>query len=387
MKLLWGSPLPPVRSGVSDYAVELLPELARRATVRLLTPPGWDSPPGWRLPDGVEMVPPGTPPDQDEVPVVHLGNNPYHEWLLPHLGSGRAVVVLHDAILHHLLVESTIARGAPEQYRELATAAHGARGAALARAREFGLAGRRDPFLFPARRAFLERAAAVVVHSWWARRQVAEDLPGTPVHRVGLAVADPGRVDRAAVRREIGVAEGTILLAHLGFLTPAKGLSHVLGALAAARACGVRAELLMVGEGSDNLDLAAIARGLGLEGAVRTTGWVEPETMRRLPAAADLGVVLRTPSAGETSAAAARFLACGTPVAVSGLRQFLEWPEPAAPRITPGGSAAAELARLLAAAGGPGWDGRRAAARAAYEAVHRPAEAAAEMVRVLAALQ
>ena len=40
LRLLWGSPLPPIRSGVADYAVELLPELARRAEVRVLIPPG-----------------------------------------------------------------------------------------------------------------------------------------------------------------------------------------------------------------------------------------------------------------------------------------------------------------------------------------------------------
>jgi hypothetical protein len=107
--------------------------------------------------------------------------------------------------------------------------------------------------------------------------------------------------------------------------------------------------------------------------------------VRKLPAAADLGLVLRTPSAGETSAAALRFLACGTPVAVNGLNQFLEWPGEAAPRITPGPSAAAELTRLITEAsdGADGWQARRRAARAAYAAGHEPRQVAVELVNAL----
>jgi glycosyltransferase involved in cell wall biosynthesis len=172
---------------------------------------------------------------------------------------------------------------------------------------------------------------------------------------------------------------------HLGFLTPEKGLEHILTGLAAARRVGVPARLLLVGEGSEIEDVQVAAAAVGADGLVSTTGWVAPEVFPSIPAAADLGVVLRTPSAGETSAAAVRFLATGTPVAVSGLRQFLEWPEEAAPRLTPGPSAPAELARLLAiaAAGGENWAARRRAARAAYEENHRPADAAEAIIRFL----
>jgi hypothetical protein len=116
------------------------------------------------------------------------------------------------------------------------------------------------------------------------------------------------------------------------------------------------------------------------------TGWTDPSLFGNLPAAADLGVVLRTPSAGETSAAAVRFLACGVPVAVGGARQFLEWPELAAPRLTPGPSAAADLVRILACVGGDAWDERRRAARAAYESNHRPEDAARRMIDFIESL-
>ena len=98
---------------------------------------------------------------------------------------------------------------------------------------------------------------------------------------------------------------------------------------------------MLVGEGAVGPELMQAASLAGIDDRVVATGWIAADEFPRVPAAADLGVVLRTPSAGETSAAAVRFFACGTPVAVGGRRQFLELPEPAAPRLTrtvsPGG--------------------------------------------------
>jgi hypothetical protein len=70
------------------------------------------------------------------------------------------------------------------------------------------------------------------------------------------------------------------------------------------------------------------------------------------------------------------------------MKQFLEWPESAAPRITPGPPAPAEIARVLgeAASRGAGWEERRRAARAAYETGHRPADTARKMIEFLETL-
>lgn len=386
MKILWGSPLPPTRSGVSDYAVELLGELGTRARVRVLAPPEGVRPDIWTFGSGVEIVPIDTIPDVDEVSLIHIGNNPYHVWLLDRLKGPRTVAVLHDLVLHHLLVA---AADGDEVFLETGlNEAHGAAGAAVARARQLGLTGSMDPFLFPARGAFLGSVSGVIVHSRWAEGVMAHEFPDVPRARMGLAVADPGNVVRAAERGRLGISPDEVVLMHLGFLTPEKGLEQILTGVAAAKQSGVPVRLLLVGEGKGLDGVRRAAAAVGVEGLVSATGWVEPEAFPAIPAAADLGIVLRTPSAGETSAAAVRFMAAGTPVAVGGMRQFLEWPEEAAPRITPGPSAPAELARLLAfaAAGGKAWDLRRQAARAAYEADHRPADAAEALVGFLESL-
>ncbi len=386
MKILWGSPLPPTRSGVSDYAVELLGELAKRAEVRVLQPPTEHGEAPGFAGDGIEVVPTETSPEDDEISLIHLGNNTHHAWLVGRLQGPRTVVVFHDLVLHHLLVE--MADGDIEALETQLRQAHGASGAALAYARSSGITGPRDAFLFPSRGAFVEGAKGAIVHSRWGHAVLEREFPGLPVHRVGLSVADPGTFDCNAERERLGIPAKDIVLMHLGFLTPAKGLAHIVAGLAAARRSGIPARLVLVGEGGGLDEVQSAANAVGAGDFVSTTGWVETKRFPRVPAAADLGVVLRTPSAGETSAAALRFLATGTPVAVGGLHQFLEWPEQAAPRVTPGASAPAELARLLALASADGeeWQARRHAARLTYEDNHQPSDAADSIIEFLETL-
>lgn len=365
--------------------MELIPSVAELARIRVLEPPGWRRPREW--PPEVETVPADTAPLEHEIPLLHLGNNPHHLWLVSRLGAEAPVVVLHDTVLHHLLVE--LSAEEPDPQTALATAleeAHGRAGAALASARAVGHHGRLDPFLFPARLPLIRTARAVVVHSDWAVEQVRRDTPGTPVARIPLAAADPGPVDRWQIRRELGIDPEAVVVMHLGFLSEEKGIRDILTGVAAARAAGTDLRFVVVGEGKGQDDIGRVARDLGLGDTVALTGWVSPELFPRVPGAADLGVVLRTPSAGETSAAVLRFLACGVPVAVGAGHQFLEWPAEAAPRITPGPSAPADLARIFTEIGKEGWSARGKAARAHYETFHTPEIVARALVDSLGRL-
>ena len=343
------------------------------ARVRVVEPPATEC----RLPDDldVELVPTTTRPGVGETQIVHLGNNPYHKWLVDRCAD--AVVVVHDVVLHHLLVE---VHGAGGLLADKLYEVHGEPGRALAEARDFGLHGRLDPFLFPATAAFVGQARGVVSHSEWGCRVVETAAPGKPVVKLGLPAADPWPVDREAVRSRLGVPPEQTVIMHLGFLTREKGIDAVIGGLATALDAGANARLVLVGEEDSRSPLREAADSLGLASRITITGWLPWHEMIGVPAAADLGVALRAPSAGETSAAVVRFLAAGTPVAVNGSRQFLEWPPEAAPRITPGPSAHAEVARRILAP--PGNEARRAARRT-YEQSHKPGPNAAALIAFL----
>ena len=344
---MWASPLPPTRSGVADYAAEILPFLAAETAVTLVSPPGWQLSGDAAWAAGLPRIEAEEPAPAGAISLLHLGNNPYHLWVATRLRRFGGVLVLHDTVVHHLLVEEAASDGAWDRFGEELGSAEGEAGRALAAARRWGFHGRLDPFLLPALRVYLRRADAVLVHSRDAAARVRRACPGMPVEQVPLAVAAMPGPERSEARGGLGIGDGELLLVHLGFLTPAKGLETILRAMLALVELGVRARLLVVGEGREMGDVEDTVRRVGLTGAVRLLGWVGPGDLARILVAADLGLVPRFPTAGETSAAALRFLASGTPVVVSGYRQFLELPAAAAYRVTPGRAGATDLVRVV----------------------------------------
>lgn len=390
-RLLWGSPLPPTRSGIADYAAELLPHLGRHADIRVLTPPGWE---GGDTFAGLPMVPldPGHGPrarGHGSIPLLHLGNNPYHLWIAAYLRRHSGLVVLHDTVLHHLLVEEAAAGGDWGRFGAELAQAHGRAGAALAEGRRWGMHGPSDPFLFPARSVLLRLARGVIVHSRQALAEVRRDCPHLPARRVPLALSALPAGDRQAWRDRLGAGERELVLTHLGFLTPAKGLDVILEAMLAMRELAVPVRLVVVGEGSERATLERAMASAGLGETVRMWGFASEEDLGGILAATDLGLVPRFPTAGETSAAALRFLSAGVPVAVAGYRQFLELPAEAAFRLSPGQAGTADLVRLvcLLARDPERAAGARAAATAAWECGgHPPHAAAARLAGVIGEL-
>ncbi len=387
MKILWASPLPPVRSGVSDYAVDLLEALsipstgAGRRTAGLAAAGGLAAR-RWRgrwSPTDAEAAP-------DEVSLVHLGNNPHHLWLLDRLGRPRTAVVLHDLVLHHLLVEAVCGE---RRGRISGGAAFGGPrrlpAQALASAREVGFTGRRDPFMFPATKPLspqrgCDRSFRSGPRTWCGARRLR-----SPVGRVGLPVADPGEVDRMAVRQPPRTRGRDVVLMHLGFLTPEKGLAAILSGVAAAVRAGVAAQLVLVGEGSLGQDLARLAEAAGIGDRVVATGWIETDEF--------LVVAVSGRSRGRSpDALRRRDIGCGR--SLSRLRDTgcSRRPAPIS-RVARGGGPAAHSGPV--SLGGPGssarrsgrrrggWAARRRAARQAYEDDHTPERAADQLLGFL----
>ncbi|HKO54873.1 MAG TPA: glycosyl transferase family 1, partial [Thermoanaerobaculia bacterium] len=90
------SPMPPARTGIAHYAAMLAPALARQLDLTVISAPDSSLQPGRRI--------------------YQLGNNPHHEWIYNKAMRTPGVIVLHDVVLHHLIVEMTLARGDAEGY-------------------------------------------------------------------------------------------------------------------------------------------------------------------------------------------------------------------------------------------------------------------------------
>ena len=226
------------------------------------------------------------------------------------------VAVLHDVILHHLIVEMTLAKGDVEGYVDALRANHGEVGAAWARGRAAGLHSEMGNFLMPASTAVANRSLAVIVHNRWAADRLRSLGVTVPIQVVPHPYEPQrdARSRRDEIRARHGFGPEHRVIGFFGFLTSAKRSEVVLEAFARAQARDPRLRLLIVGEAAPNIDVA-------------TTGYVDEADFGAYFAAVDRLVNLRYPSAGETSGTLIRAFEAGKPVAVSDYAQFAEFPD------------------------------------------------------------
>jgi hypothetical protein len=111
VKIDYVSPLPPVRSGIADYSVDLLPHLAERADVRVIRLP--DLPIDPELEKRWPLAPVEETGAGGRLPLYQMGNNRYHRGVLELALRLPGVLTLHDVLLHHLLMDDTLGRQEP----------------------------------------------------------------------------------------------------------------------------------------------------------------------------------------------------------------------------------------------------------------------------------
>ena len=388
LRLDYVSPLPPTRTGIADYSADLLPHLAARCDLRLVALPGQPVDP--RLAARWPTVSTAELGAGDRLPLYQMGNNELHEPVWEAARRLPGVLVLHDLVLHHFLLGRTLGRppGDLAAYRAQLADDHGWVGAASAAPARWGVVGTAVQFALPARRTLLRGQRGVLVHSAWAVDELRGDDPELRVRAVPMAVPLPPPVDPAAgsaLRARLGIPEGAPVLGSFGFQTPMKRTHVAVRALATPELAHVH--LIVAGEVSPHVDLAGLARKLGVTDRVHLLGYVAFDELERAIAASDLCLNLRHPTAGETSASLLRILAVGRPTVVSEYAQFRDLPDAAVVKVPlavdgdPASEAAAMASRLAALLAAP--ETLRRLGQAAREHVareHDPARAAAAVV-------
>ncbi|MGH9662044.1 MAG: hypothetical protein ACRD96_26080 [Bryobacteraceae bacterium] len=300
------SPLPPARTGVADYAASLLRALGRRGRVE-------------------------TGAARADVHLYHIGNNPVHAAIYAQALDRPGVVVLHDALVQHLLLSTLDER----RYVEEFVYNYGAWSAELARdlwRSRSGSGLREEYYQYPLLKRLIERSRAVVVHNAAAARIARGHAPGTRVVEIPHLLEIPPRSTGAEAirfRQRIGIAPGAFVFGLFGYLRESKRVATVLRAAERVP----QATLLLAGEFA-SLDLPrAIAPRL--DGVVRL-GHMNDETFWLAGSAVDACVNLRYPRAGETSGITIRLMGLGKPVIVTAGEEVDAFPEDACLRVDAG---------------------------------------------------
>ncbi len=324
-RLAFVSPLPPEKTGIADYAAELLPDLARHYDITVIVQQE-------KVEDAwVQANAPicdvtwfRSHTQQFDRVVYQFGNSPFHDHMFDLLADIPGMVVLHDFYLSW-----------PVWHRdEHGLAQHGWARALLAghgwnAVRERMQVGTWNDVVdvvtaYPCNLAVLQQAQGIIVHSDFSRRlarqfygaHAADDWALIPHLRQPAIHAD-----KAEARKQLGLMEAEFVVCCFGGLAPTKLNLRMLDAwLASPLAQNPVCRLVFVGEiqvedyGQAVLQIIAQSP---VKERITITGWADMDTYRTWLAAADAGVQLRTLSRGETSGTVLDCMNYGLPTIVN----------------------------------------------------------------------
>lgn len=337
-RLAFVSPLPPERTGVATYAVELLGQLSGLFDIELvlaqadvMLPPALAGlpvrPVAWFAEHG----------DKFDQVLYQLGNSPFHSHMFALLARYPGVVVLHDFFIGGTLAHAQMSGAAPHAWADALFHAHGYHAVHASEDPQRHAQVHTD---WPCNLVVLETATRVIVHSQHAR-QLAIDWYGPVAARridvIPLPRAAPATIDREAARAALGIAPDCFLVCCFGFIAPNKLTHELLRAwLASALHADPRCVLVLAGANHDSpygVEVENLIRGAGPGARIRIAGWTDEAVYRRYLQAADVGVQLRTNARGESSAAVLDSLNYGLPTIVNANGSLAEFPSDAVWRL------------------------------------------------------
>ena len=305
-RLAFVSPLPPERTGIADYAAQLLPALMDHFDITLIVQQETVD-----LPPALATLPLQNAAwlrthasDIDQI-LYQIGNSEFHSHMFALLRDHPGVVVLHDFFLGNVMAYRQMRNDPPGAWTGALFHSHG-----YPALRAYQQAANRTALfkVYPCNLAVLEQASAVIHHSSHAavlaRAWYGQDATRN-WHSVPLPRAAPPCIDRTAARAALGIAGDVFLVCSFGYITPNKLGERLLAAwLASQLHASRRCLLVLVGANQDSPFGTHIARLVdAAQGSVRIAGWCDDTAYRQYLQAADLGVQLRTSAQGETSAA------------------------------------------------------------------------------------
>ena len=323
-RLAYVSPLPPARSGISDYSAELLPELASHYQIDVII-----------AQDSVTPVDAGINYKLRSVAwfeenahlfdrvIYHFGNSTFHDHMFRLIEKIPGTVVLHDFFLSGIVANIDIHQGQPGFWTQALYHGHGYKAVSD---RINGADTADAVWKYSCNLRVLQQAQGIIVHSHYSIR-LAQQWYG---ENSGLKWAEipllrtprfPDKLKREATREQLGFSENDFVVCSYGLLGPSKLNDRLLDAwLDSELAQDERCHLVYVGQNSDGAfgeNLLKKIKASPCSNRVKITGWADADVFKAYLEVADAAVQLRTLSRGETSAAVLDCLNYGIPTIVN----------------------------------------------------------------------
>jgi len=334
------SPLPPERSGISDYVAALAPALSRYYDLVLIHPEPKRVAP---VNDGRGQAVPLYPPmwldecaNQNCRILYHIGNSPFHEPMLLLMRRHPGIVVLHDYYLSHLVNGWCHGGNGAPDLLSLLQQGHGYPAVMLYNKRFQG-DGQEHLWRYSLNQTVLQAARGILIHSPHSRSLAEHDYNPATLHnwhqipmlcRAAHTVTTESKV---AMRQRYSLKQEDQVICSFGYIGPSKLSLELIKAFAESGLARQGWKLIFVGSEGGNsayrAEMDAAISSASIQDRVIVTGWINAEDYSYLQQMGAIHVQLRTRSRGETSAAVMDCLQSGAALVVNRHGSFDDLPD------------------------------------------------------------
>lgn len=306
-RLAYVSPLPPERSGISDYSAELLQELTRWYQVDVIVSQNEVSD-TWVKANcplrTVEWFKANS--HQFERVLYHFGNSHFHQHMFDLLETIPGVVTLHDFFLSGIQHYRDVVGLFPKEWKKNLYHSHGYQ--AVWRSENESYLNE-AMWRYPTNLKVIQDALGVIVHSEssiglaksWYGQHVAEDWKIIPLLRTFPKVNS-----KHQARAVLGIDENAFLICSFGHINETKQNLKVVEAFINSKlSADENCYLVFVGQQDPTkygMEIEQLIARSKMTTRISITGWADAEQFKLYLQAADAGIQLRTLSRGETSA-------------------------------------------------------------------------------------
>ncbi|MCT7507777.1 glycosyltransferase [Aliarcobacter cryaerophilus] len=295
LKLAYVSPLPPQKSGISDYSAELLPFLNEYYDIDVIVEQESISDDWINKNLSVHNTEwfKNNAATYDRI-LYHFGNSPFHQHMFGLINEYPGTVVLHDFYLGHVIDSMGILNN--ELYYS-----HGYK----------PLNDEESEFAwnYPTNKRVLDHSKGIIVHSENSRK-LADIWYGDEFSKawevIPLLRIPSKKESKEEIRKKLNIPSNAFIVASFGLLGLTKQNQKLLDAwLSSSLSKDKNSYLIFIGE-NDNSEYGKIIENTikksNHEYQIKITGWADADLYIDYLNISDIGVQLRTKSRGETSA-------------------------------------------------------------------------------------
>ncbi|MBD3252210.1 glycosyltransferase [Candidatus Pacearchaeota archaeon] len=340
-KLNYFTPLPPLKSGISDYSLELLKELSKYFEITVYTDRGYEPEKNnfYQIKDYKDF--------NNKNPVIYnIGNHCFHAYIYKTLLKKPGIVILHDSNLSHLNYSMMQEFWSRKRFLREVYKIHGLK-AVLNYLRLFNYFRKlkniqknqikfkkfmefkeRLHFSYPMNKNIIKNSKAIITHSEYVAniaKNIKKHIP-IKIIKHGSFILKP-KISKSYIREKNKLNENKFIICSFGKIQKHKRISQCLIAFKKFSEKNKNSKYLIIGEGEETINIKRLINNLNIKDKVIITGYLPFSKAIEYIYASDVGINLRYPSTGATSGSIIKSLSIGTPCIISDIPENRHFPD------------------------------------------------------------